>query len=61
MFEIMQARMQLLTLYEVRTHAKIDDNEQVDKLAYEENFERHRGPLYPYEYGHSTLYFLHKD
>ena len=61
MITMMQARIQPLILYKVRAHAHIDGNEQADQLAKAGKSKPHRGPIYPYENGHSTPYYLHKD
>lgn len=60
MVELLQQRTQCTTLSKVRAHAKIDGNEEADKLAKIGRTLEHHNAILPHEFAHSTPYYLQK-
>jgi ribonuclease HI len=54
MVQLLQNRIQPITLYKVRAHVNIDGNEQADTLAKEGLELDHRNAIHPYEHAHAT-------
>jgi ribonuclease HI len=61
MVQLLQNRIQPITLYKVRGHVNIDGNEQADKLAKEGLELDHKIAIHPYEHAHATPYYYQKD
>ena len=53
-------RTQPTTLYEVRTHANIKGNEEVDTLAKEGTSKEHFNASQPHEFAHPTPYYYQR-
>ena len=64
LFEMVQMLQQIthtLTIYKVRAHFNIIDNDKADELAKVGHELEHRLSILPYEDAHSMPYFLHED
>jgi hypothetical protein len=61
MVQLLQNRLQPITLYKVGAHVNIDGNEQANKLAKEGLELEHRITIHPYEHAHATPYYYQKD
>jgi hypothetical protein len=61
MAQLLQNRIQPITLYKLRAHVKIDGNEQTNKLAKDGLELDHRIAIHPYEHAHATPYYYQKD
>ena len=61
MVQLLQNRIQPITLYKVKAHVNIDGNEQAYKLAKEGQEIEHRIATHPYEHAHVTPYYYQND
>ena len=59
--ELLQQRIQPITLYKVRAHINIEGNEKAIKLSKKGRNKEHTNAINPHKFAHSTPYYYQKD